>query len=160
MDDSPQLARCVSQSDRKRSCADVSSHYTAHTASSSVNSKVYPRTLEIEYYRRSKALKQRKWLHMDYLDTCFNSREEVILATVLDKDSIVLEPNMFPYDTPPGVSHWTLWSKHWLTEDDMASFVNRWLRENMPAAVEWNHDDNMSDGLSINLFHVHVYIRC
>eukprot|EP00961_Rhodomonas_salina_P048922 656735-Rhodomonas_salina.1 len=120
----------------------------------------YPRTLEIDYYRRSKALKERKYLHMDYLDTCFKSREEVILSTVLDQDSIVLEPNMFPYDCPPGVTHWTLWSKDWLTEDGITAFVNNWLSENMSGAIEWNHDDNMSDGLSINLFHIHVYIRC
>jgi len=119
----------------------------------------YPRTLQIEYYRRSKALKQRKFRHMDYLDTCFDSREEVILATVLNRESVVLEPNMFPYDCPPGVTHWTLWSKTWLNEDGITQFVNTWLSNNLPSALEWNHDDNMSDGLSINLFHIHVYIR-
>jgi len=119
-----------------------------------------PRTLEIDYYRRSKALKQRKFLHMDYLDTCCESRESVILRTVLDQEETVLEPNMFPYDCPPGVTHWTLWSKKWLEEEDITDFVSSWIRKNLKSAVEWNHDDNMSDGLSINLFHVHVYIRC
>mmetsp|Transcript_22066 Transcript_22066/g.34601 ORF Transcript_22066/g.34601 Transcript_22066/m.34601 type:complete len:445 (-) Transcript_22066:86-1420(-) len=119
-----------------------------------------PRTLEIDYYRRSQALKNRKWTHMDYLDTCFDSREEVILDHVLDRDSIVLEPNMFPYDCPKGVTHWTLWSKKWLEQEDIDKFVNNWLKVNLPDALEWNHDDNMADGLSINLFHLHVYIKC
>ena len=35
-----------------------------------------------------------------------------------------------------------------------------WLASKLPSALEWGHDDNMSDGLSINLFHIHVYIRC
>jgi len=122
----------------------------------------YPRTLMLDYYRRSMALKKRKYLHMDYLDTHFKSREQVILNSVLDDPSkpIMLEPNMFPYDTPRGVSHWTLWSRKWLDEDEVEAFVDGWLAENLPDAIEWNHDDNMADGLSINLFHLHVYIRC
>ncbi|KAJ1465662.1 hypothetical protein T484DRAFT_1863991, partial [Baffinella frigidus] len=66
----------------------------------------------------------------------------------------------FPYDCPPGVSHWTLWSADFLTEQEVEEFLGAWLAENLPAALEWGHDDNMSDGLSINLFHIHVYIRC
>lgn len=129
---------------------------------SSPSSLCYPKTLTLDYYRRSKALKKRKYLHMDYLDTHFRSREKVILDSVLDDSSkpIVMEPNMFPYDTPGGVSHWTLWSRKWLEEDEVEAFVDGWLAENLPQAVEWNHDDNMADGLSINLFHLHVYIRC
>jgi len=119
----------------------------------------FPKTLEIGYFRRSRALKERKWRHMEYLDACWASREEVIRAHVLRAEGVVLEPNMFPYDCPPGVSHWTLWSKDWLSEREVARFVEEWLGVHMPQAVEWNHDDNMSDGLSINLFHLHVYIR-
>ena len=122
----------------------------------------YPKTLQVDYYRRSEALKKRKYLHMDYLDMHFRSREQVILSSVLDDSSrpVVLEPNMFPYDTPAGVSHWTLWSRQWLEEEEVESFVDGWLGENMPDAIEWGHDDNMADGLSINLFHLHIYIRC
>ena len=119
----------------------------------------FPKTLEVGYFRRSRALKERKWRHMEYLDACWASREEVIRAHVLRAEGVVLEPNMFPYDCPPGVSHWTLWSKDWLSEREVARFVEEWLGVHMPQAVEWNHDDNMSDGLSINLFHLHVYIR-
>ena len=129
---------------------------------SSSSSLRYPKTLTLDYYRRSKILKKRKYLHMDYLDTHFRSREKVILDSVLDDSSkpIVIEPNMFPYDTPAGVTHWTLWSRKWLEEEEVEAFVDGWLGENMPQAIEWNHDDNMADGLSINLFHLHVYIRC
>jgi hypothetical protein len=99
---------------------------------------------------------------MDFLDANFRSREQVILSSVLDDlaNPIVLEPNMFPYDTPAAVTHWTLWSRKWLQEEEVEAFVDGWLAENLPEALEWNHDDNMADGLSINLFHVHVYIRC
>lgn len=120
----------------------------------------FPKTLQVDYYRRSKALKKRKYLHMDYLDSHFRSREQVILSSVLSDTETYLEPNMFPYDTPPGVSHWTLWSRKWLQEEEVEVFVDRWLAENLPEALEWNHDDNMADGLSINLFHLHVYVRC
>ena len=135
---------------------------SAHESGNASSCALYPRTLQIDYYRRSKALKKRKYLHMDYLDTHFRSREEVILDSVLDDPSkpIVMEPNMFPYDTPAGVTHWTLWSRKWLQEEEVEAFVDGWLAENLPEALEWNHDDNMADGLSINLFHLHVYVRC
>jgi len=119
-----------------------------------------PRTLKLEYYRRSEQMKKRKYRHMDWIDATFKSREKLVLKTVLNDSSIILEPNMFPYDAPPGVSHWTLWSRNWLKDEDIEHFVQGWLRRNMPEVIEWNFDDNMSDGLSINLFHVHVYMRC
>jgi len=97
---------------------------------------------------------------MDWVDTTCKSREKLVLDTVLMDSDIILEPNMFPYDTPQCVSHWTLWSRRWLKDEEIELFVCPWLQRNMPHAVEWNFDDNMSDGLSINLFHVHVYIRC
>lgn len=105
-------------------------------------------------------MKQRKWKHMDWLDATHPNRESLILDTVLKDRTTELEPNMFPYDCPDGISHWTLWSRDWLSDDDVDAFMQKWLRENMPTAVEWNVDDNMSDGLSIQLFHVHAYVRC
>ena len=50
---------------------------------------------------------------------------------------------MFPYDTPAGVTHWTLWSRKWLQEEEVEAFVDGWLAENLPKTLEWNHDDNM-----------------
>ena len=131
-------------------------------ASSSRIDSRFPKSLQLRYYRRSAALKKRKYLHMDYLDKHFANREQVILNSVLRESCqpIVLEPNMFPYDTPAGVTHWTLWSRKWLKEQEVNEFVESWLASNLPEAIEWNHDDNMADGLSINLFHVHVYVRC
>jgi len=155
---SPEELECAQKSaSGKRKRVDEDSR---HDESSTKTVSRYPRTLTLDYYRRSKALKKRKFLHMDYLDSHFGSREDVIMKTVLDKAPIVLEPNMFPYDTPNGVTHWTLWSRTWLTEPEIEDFVEKWLTVNLPEAIEWNHDDNMADGLSINLFHLHVYIRC
>jgi hypothetical protein len=36
----------------------------------------------------------------DYIDATYRSREEWILSSVLADDDIVLERNMFPYNTP------------------------------------------------------------
>ena len=159
---SPEELDCTQKNivGKRKRTAEESPEEPPQEASSTKTVPRYPRTLTLEYYRRSKALKKRKFLHMDYLDSHFGSREDVIMKTVLDKAPIVLEPNMFPYDTPNGVTHWTLWSRAWLTEPEIEDFVNKWLADNLPEAIEWNHDDNMADGLSINLFHLHVYIRC
>lgn len=140
----------------------VCSESQAQEVESWSSSARYPKTLQVDYYRRSAALKKRKYMHMDYLDTHFKNREQVILNSVLSDISqpIVLEPNMFPYDTPFGVTHWTLWSRTCLPEQEVDEFVTGWLGVNLPEASEWNHDDNMADGLSINLFHLHVYVRC
>lgn len=51
----------------------------------------------------------------DYIDAMYSSREDWIMESVLSVDEIVLEPNMFPYDTPSGIEHWTLWCKRDLT---------------------------------------------
>jgi hypothetical protein len=125
-----------------------------------VPDSVVPRTLQIDYYRRSWAMKRRKWRHMDWLDATQPNRESLILNTVLSDCQTALEPNMFPYDCPTGISHWTLWSREWLTDEGVEEFMQAWLKDNLPKAVEWQVDDNMSEGLSIQLFHVHVYIRC
>jgi hypothetical protein len=125
-----------------------------------VPNSLVPRTLQIDYYRRSWAMKRRKWRHMDWLDATQPNRESLILNTVLSDCETALEPNMFPYDCPDGISHWTLWSKEWLTDEAVDQFMQSWMKENLPKAVEWQVDDNMSEGLSIQLFHVHVYIRC
>mmetsp|Transcript_61209 Transcript_61209/g.164407 ORF Transcript_61209/g.164407 Transcript_61209/m.164407 type:complete len:170 (-) Transcript_61209:105-614(-) len=150
--------RKVSEGTEVSQDMDVGSHFVPE--SKQLKSAGASRTLKLDYYRRSEQLKKRKYRHMDWIDVSFKSREKLVMRTVLNDADVVLEPNMFPYDTPPGVSHWTLWSKTWLKDDEVENWVTHWLVQNMPDAIEWNFDDNMSDGLSINLFHVHVYIRC
>jgi hypothetical protein len=116
-----------------------------------------PKNLVLEYWDRTDECLERKWTHMELVDRLFASREELILATTLAKEETVLEPNMFPYDTPDGIEHWTLWSRHEMDGAEIEEFVGNWLKEN-PARVEsWNFDENLSR--SIDVFHVHVYFK-
>ncbi|CEG40800.1 uncharacterized protein PHALS_10983 [Plasmopara halstedii] len=114
------------------------------------------RTLRLEYWGRSHECLQRKWAHMEAIDKSFDSREELILATTLSNEESVLERNMFPYDTPSGIEHWTLWSRHEMKEIEIEQFVWNWLRKNALQVDSWNYDENMSR--SIDIFHVHVYL--
>ncbi|CAI5734423.1 unnamed protein product [Peronospora destructor] len=115
------------------------------------------RTLVVEYWDRTDECLERKWAHMDMVDRMFNSREELILATTLRHKETVLEPNMFPYDTPKGINHWTLWSRHEMNHAEIEEFVCNWIRENAPQVERWNYDENLSR--SIDIFHVHVYLK-
>jgi len=65
---------------------------------------------------------------------------------------------MFPYECGPDIHHWTLWCKIELTDQEAIQFVSHWLTKYMPFAEEWNFDSN--GGLrSIDLYHIHVYIK-
>lgn len=71
---------------------------------------------------------------------------------------VLLERNMFPYDVPTDVEHWTLWSRHDLKSAEMEDFVQKWVSENHPHVVEWECDNNEGDR-SIDWYHVHVFFR-
>jgi len=116
-----------------------------------------PRTLRLEYYERDEATLQKKWKHTDWLDATYSSREERILSTVLAHESTVMELNPFPYVTPEGVQHWTLWGIDEMSPTEIEDFVCNWIQKNAPCANQWNYDENESR--SIDLFHVHVYIE-
>ncbi|CAM9455409.1 unnamed protein product [Discosporangium mesarthrocarpum] len=118
----------------------------------------------MEFWVRTEACKDVKTKHLEYLDRYYYSREQFIEDTVFTcpftsrQRDIVLEPNMFPYDTPRDVEHWTLWSRKDLSERELAEFVEAWAVENHPHAVEWEYDDNAGDR-SIDWYHVHVFFR-
>ncbi|KAH7479985.1 uncharacterized protein KRP23_6768 [Phytophthora ramorum] len=116
-----------------------------------------PKTLALEYWARTDECLERKWAHMDMVDRLFDSREGLILATTLGSKETALEPNMFPYDTPEGVEHWTLWSRHEMDDAEIQEYVRGWLCENAPRMESWNYDENLSR--SIDIFHVHVYFQ-
>ena len=93
---------------------------------------------------------------IDYF--CGDNRERLILFTTLRTEDIVLEPNMFPYKTPKGISHYTLWSINDLTNSEVILFVDRWLQKNLPRVRRWQMDNNHGER-TIDLFHVHIYIE-
>ncbi|OQR95805.1 hypothetical protein THRCLA_07558 [Thraustotheca clavata] len=117
------------------------------------------RTLKLEYWTRSEECKERKWDHLDKLDSEEHgmTREEHIYATTLAGRMSYMEPNMFPYETPEGIEHWTLWSRNDLRHADVQEYVERWISTNAPHVSAWNYDDNPER--SIDIFHVHVYLQ-
>ena len=115
-------------------------------------------TLPIKYWERSEQCLLAKEAHMDRIDRLCASREDLVLMTTLWNKNINLEPNMFPYDTPDNVLHYTLWSLKELIHKEIVRYVENWLRKRMPKVRRWNYDDNLGDR-SFQLFHVHVYIE-
>ncbi|ETV91900.1 hypothetical protein, variant [Aphanomyces invadans] len=116
------------------------------------------RTLYLEYWTRTDECKERKWDHLDELDAQLDvSREEHIYRTTLLGRTSYMEPNMFPYDTPKGIEHWTLWSRLEMNHNDVQEYVEAWIDRNAPHIEAWNYDDNPER--SINIFHVHVYLQ-
>jgi len=114
--------------------------------------------LPLEWWERDEDCKQAKISHMNSLDELCDSREYLILHTTLWKKSTVLEPNMFPYRTPQGIEHYTLWSCYDLSHEEIQTFVDDWLFHHFPRVRRWQYDDNCGDR-SIDLFHVHVFIE-
>ncbi|KAG3238092.1 hypothetical protein PI124_g16934 [Phytophthora idaei] len=115
------------------------------------------RTLYIEYWSRTDECKERKWDHLDEIAENYGSAEEHIFATTLKGRTAFLEPNMFPYDTPAGIEHWTLWHVKDLNHEQVKQYVENWIDANAPHVERWNYDDNPER--SIDIFHVHVYFQ-
>lgn len=116
--------------------------------------------LEIRYWERTPINLERKQQHMEMLDSLTRmTREEWVLCTTLNNLHIELEPNLFPYETPSGVLHYTLWSRTYLEDFEIESFVENWLNKHRPSVTAWGWDpSNLMEGLSIDLFHVHVFL--
>ena len=69
---------------------------------------------------------------------------------------VVLEPNMFPYDVPPGISHWTLWSREPMSEREIVRWTKAHLAEAKPSVTSWNYD--LNDNNSVDVPHYHVFL--
>eukprot|EP00981_Chlorochromonas_danica_P009546 scaffold2727_cov161-Ochromonas_danica.AAC.9 len=148
---SKRIRRCVNDfSDRyhvskrsRSSCADSISTLTSSSTTSSVCCfRRRCSDLPLEWWERSEGCKRAKSLHTERIDRLCDSREDLVLLTTLWQDDIVLEPNMFPYDTPWGIEHYTLWSTRELDHEEVVAFVDRWLAKNMPNVRRWQYDDN------------------
>jgi len=115
--------------------------------------------LPLEFWERSDECKLAKLAHMDRVDSLCDSRERLVRLTTLAHADTVLEPNMFPYDTPSGIEHFTLWSVFDLSHEEIVEFVDAYLTRHHPSVRRWQYDDNLATERSVNLFHVHVYIE-
>ncbi|DAZ98929.1 TPA: LOW QUALITY PROTEIN: hypothetical protein N0F65_001368 [Lagenidium giganteum] len=154
--DSPPLTAASSTKQHARLCALFASDKdTVHRDEGAGNAA--PRTLKIMYWNRTDECLARKWDHLDSIDAREVSREELILQTTLADAHTVLEPNWFPYDTPVGIEHWTLWSRATLSDAQVEAFVTKWIQQHAPHILCWNYDENPSK--SIDVFHVHVYLQ-
>lgn len=114
--------------------------------------------LPLEWWERSPNCKRAKERHTKKLDYHCESREDLVLATTLWNRRTVLEPNMFPYATPRGIKHYTLWSVDDMTHEEIVRYVDGWLQRRMPHVRRWQYDDNSGER-SVLLFHVHVFIE-
>lgn len=115
-------------------------------------------TLYIEYWKRSDECNLKKWDHIDRLREKYDYVEDHIYDTSLKGRTAYLEPNMFPYMTPAGIEHWTLWHIQELSHEQIKQYVENWIDANAPHVESWNYDDNAKR--SIEIFHVHVYLQC
>lgn len=125
--------------------------------SSPVRSRYSRRTLYIEYWSRTDECKERKWDHLDDIAEKYGCAEDHIFDTTLRGRTACLEPNMFPYNTPAGIEHWTLWHVKDLNHEQVKQYVENWIDANAPHVDRWNYDDNPER--SIDIFHVHVYLQ-
>lgn len=119
-----------------------------------------PCNLRLEYWMRSEECTERKRAHVAAIDERggYWGMEDHIEETVFaPHGDVVLERNMFPYETPRGISHWTLWSRSPMSERDIVRWTKAWLLEHLPDALRFNYD--LNDNNSIDIPHYHVFIE-
>lgn len=119
-----------------------------------------PCDLRLEYWMRSEECTERKRAHVAAIDERggYWGMEDHIEETVFaPHGDVVLERNMFPYETPRGISHWTLWSRSPMSERDIVRWTKAWLLEHLPDALRFNYD--LNDNNSIDIPHYHVFIE-
>ena len=97
------------------------------TFRTATRSQTATRSLRLSLWRRSRECARRRKKHLRRLDGGTASREDIILASVLALADTAIERNMFPYALPPGIEHWTLWSRLSLSQFEMERLVVDWL---------------------------------
>lgn len=118
------------------------------------------RTIEIGPWKRSDEVLEKKNKRLQWIDDTYKgNRERFVLEEVLAGREIYLEKNMFPYHLPPGMEHWTIWSRHFMDHAELCEYIDSWLAARTPHnVVAWNYDDNMGSR-TIDIWHVHIYFQ-
>ena len=118
-----------------------------------------PATLKLEYWTRDEETTRKKREHVDRLDDMFGyyGVEDHVERTVLRDADVNIETNMFPYETPRGVTHMTLWSRKEMTGSEIVRWTSAWLRVNRPRCVSWNFDMNENNSVDMPHYHVFTY---
>lgn len=129
-------------------------------ARSPSRSRCSRRTIRIGPWKRSDSVLKEKNRRLDWIDRTYNgNREKLILETSLAGREDILEQNRYPYQLPPGIEHWVLWSRRDMTPKQLCEYVERWLESREPHnVVAWNYDDNRGRR-TIDIYHVHVYFQ-
>lgn len=118
------------------------------------------RNIRLAPWRRNDEVMRRKTARLAWMDRTFRGdREKYVLERVLKRRETYLEPNRFPYHLPPGMEHWTIWSRRDMGHDQLCEYVQGWLNARKPHnVVGWNYDDNRGRR-TIAVWHVHVYFQ-
>jgi len=118
------------------------------------------RTLRIGPWKRCDEVMRQKNERLSWMDTTFGgNRERFVLDHVLSGREVLLEVNRFPYFLPPGMEHWTIWSRQPKSDRELCEYVEAWLEARRPHnVVSWNYDDNRGRR-TIDVWHVHIYFQ-
>jgi len=118
------------------------------------------RTIVIGPWKRNDEVARKKNARLSWMDRTYRgNRERYISEQVLKGRDILVEPNKFPYFLPPGMEHWTIWSRRTLHHRELCEYIEGWLDERRPHnVVAWNYDDNRGRR-TIDIWHVHIYFQ-
>jgi hypothetical protein len=118
------------------------------------------RTVRIGPWKRNDQVMREKNARLDWMDGAFKgNRERFVLENVLCGRDVLLEPNRFPYQLPPGITHWTIWSRKSYSHEELCEYINGWLNARKPHnVIGWNYDDNRGNR-TIDIWHVHIYFQ-
>jgi len=118
------------------------------------------RTMVIGPWKRGDDVMREKNKRLEWMDRTYRgSRERFVLETVLGRRDVLVEPNRYPYQLPPDVEHWTIWSRRSMNHGELCEYIEGWLDAREPHNVmSWNYDDNRGRR-TIDVWHVHVYFR-
>jgi len=118
------------------------------------------RKIVIGPWKRGEEVMREKNQRLEWMDRTFGgNRERYVMDHVLCGREILLEPNRYPYQLPPDLEHWTIWSTRTLSHEDLYEYMEGWLDAREPHNVKWwNYDDNIGRK-TIDIWHVHIYFQ-
>jgi hypothetical protein len=118
------------------------------------------RTIRLGPWRRNDKVMAEKSARLAWMDRTYRgNREKFVMEHVLRRRETYLEPNRFPYQLPPGMEHWTIWSRRDYGHKELCEYIEAWLDARRPHnVVAWNYDDNRGRK-TISVWHVHIYFQ-
>lgn len=118
------------------------------------------RTVLVGPWKRGDEVMEEKNKRLEWMDRVYGGdREKYVYESVLCGRETVLEPNRYPYQLPPDLEHWIIWSRRTMHHDQLCEYIEGWLDAREPHNVmSWNYDDNRGRK-TIDIWHVHIYFR-